>query len=251
MALPLLKYPVASQNNRVDGYEVPGEEQPKIFTTENLLSETEFDELIYAAYRQVFNEQQILQSNRERELESQLKASQITVRDFMRGLVLSETFQRRNYQVNNNYRFVRLCVQRLLGRDVYNNEEKLSWSIVLATSGLKGFIDRLLDTDEYMDNFGDDIVPYQRHRILPQREQGEMHFARMARYGTMHRQVLLEMGYFFPRRQSIEDTAFDWQKTPGGAILRPIGAFIAIFGALFLVSLIIYIALGAWGIIRI
>ncbi|MEO1799099.1 MAG: phycobilisome rod-core linker polypeptide [Cyanobacteria bacterium J06629_2] len=251
MALPLLKYPVSSQNNRVNGYEIPGDEQPRIYDRENILSTAEFDELIYAAYRQVFNEQQILLSNRQKELESQLKAGQITVRDFMKGLALSETFQRRNYQVNNNYRFVRLCIQRFLGRDVYSNDEKLSWSIVLATSGLKGLIDKLLDSDEYLDNFGDDIVPYQRRRILPQRERGEMPFARMPRYGKQHRLNLLDLGYFPAFEQPEPEKEFDWQDTPGGGILRPIAAFIAIFGGLFLVALVIYIALGAWGIVRI
>ncbi|MEM8722147.1 MAG: phycobilisome rod-core linker polypeptide [Cyanobacteria bacterium P01_G01_bin.39] len=251
MTLPLLNYSISSQNNRVDGFEIPGDEHPRIYNTENLLFQAEFDELIYAAYRQVFNEQQILLSNREKELESQLKGGQITVRDFMKGLALSETFQRRNYQVNNNYRFVRLCIQRFLGRDLYSNEEKLSWSIVLATSGLEGFIDKLLNSDEYLDNFGDDIVPYQRRRILPQREYGEFPFARMPRYGSQHRQNLLEMGYFRHRKQSDKDYEEYLEWLENNQVLSLIGAFIAIFGSLFLVGLVIYVALGAWGIISI
>ncbi|MEL6496022.1 MAG: phycobilisome rod-core linker polypeptide [Cyanobacteria bacterium J06623_7] len=251
MTLPLLNYSVSSQNNRVDGYEVPGDEQPRIYNTENLLSQAEFDELIYAAYRQVFNEQQILFANRERELESQLKAGQITVRDFMKGLALSETFQRRNYQVNNNYRFVRLCIQRFLGRDVYGNDEKLAWSIVLATSGTAGFIDKLLNSEEYLDNFGDDIVPYQRRRILPQREYGEFPFARMSRYGDRYRQNLIEMGYFRHRPKSEQEYEdyLDW--LDNNQVLSLIGTFVAIFGSVFLVGLVIYVALGAWGIISI
>ena len=110
MSIPLLEYSPTSQNQRVIGYELPGEEQPKIYNSENLLSGAEMDELIEAAYRQVFNEQQMLLSNRQRELESQLRGGQITVRDFIRGLVLSEPFRRRNYEVNNNYRFVQMCL---------------------------------------------------------------------------------------------------------------------------------------------
>ena len=151
MSIPLLEYAPTSQNQRVSGYEIPGEEQPKIYNSENLLSGAEMDELIEAAYRQVFNEQQMLRSNRQRELESQLRNGQITVRDFVRGLVLSESFRRRNYEVNNNYRFVQMCVQRLLGREVYQEKEKLAWSIVLATSGLEGFVDALLDSEEYIE----------------------------------------------------------------------------------------------------
>ena len=174
MSIPLLEYSPTSQNHRVTGYEVPGEEQPKIYSSENLLSAAEMDELIHAAYHQVFNEQQMLRSNRQRELESQLRNGQITVRDFIQGLVLSESFRRRNYEVNNNYRFVQMCVQRLLGRDVYQEKEKLAWSIVLATSGLQGFVEALLNSEEYINNFGYDTVPYQRRRILPQRASGEL-----------------------------------------------------------------------------
>jgi phycobilisome rod-core linker protein len=196
MAIPLLEYSPSSQNQRVLNYEIPGDEQSWIYNAENLLSSSEIQELIWAAYRQIFNEQQILASNREQCLESQLRAGQITVREFIRGLLLSDTFRRRNYEPNNNYRFAEMCVQRVLGRNVYSDREKIAWSIVLATKGLASFIDDLLNSDEYLDNFGDDIVPYQRRRILPQQIVGETPFARMPRYGADYRSKLEEMGYF-------------------------------------------------------
>lgn len=196
MTIPLLKYSVSSQNQRVSNFEIPGDEQPRIYTTANFDSAIEINELIKAAYRLIFNEQQLLSSNRQIYLESQLRNGQITVREFVRGLLLSETFRRRNYDVNNNYRFVQMCLQRVLGRDAYNKREKLAWSIVLATKGYNGFIDRLLDSEEYLNNFGDDILPYQRRRILPQREIGELPFARMPRYGADYRAKLEKMGYF-------------------------------------------------------
>ena len=196
MTIPLLSYPLSTQNQRVAGFEVPGEEQPKIYTAETILSDSEKNEVIWSAYRQIFNEQQLLASNRQLGLESQLKANQITVREFIRGLVLSQTFRERNYEPNNNYRFVQMCVQRVLGRDVYNDQEKLAWSIVLATKGLEGFIDALLGGEEYLNNFGDDIVPYQRRRVIAQRTEGDLPFARMPRYGADYRAKLEELGYF-------------------------------------------------------
>ncbi|MBW4643194.1 MAG: phycobilisome rod-core linker polypeptide [Goleter apudmare HA4340-LM2] len=190
MTIPLLDYAPLSQNHRVEGFEVPGDEQPRIYTTDNLLTALEMDMLIMAAYRQIFNEQQMLSSNRQRFLESQLRAGQITVRDFIQGLVTSDSFRRLTYDSNNNYRFVEICIQRILGRNVYSDREKLSWSIVLATKGLQGLIDDLLNTEEYLSNFGYDTVPYQRRRILPQRAHGELPFARMARYGEDYRDKL-------------------------------------------------------------
>lgn len=190
MPLPLLEYAPASQNQRVVGFEVPGDEQPRVYSTENLLSPSEMDALITAAYRQIFHEQQMLSSHRQVALESQLKTGQITVKEFIRGLATADVFRRLNYDVNNNYRFVELCVPRILGRQVYGDREKIAWSIVLATKGLHGFIDELINSQEYRDNFGDDTVPYQRRRILPQRAQGELPFERMARYGTDYRNKL-------------------------------------------------------------
>ena len=242
MSIPLLEYSPTSQNHRVIGYEISGEEQPKIYNSENLLSAAEMDQLIEAAYRQVFNEQQMLRSNRQRELESQLRNGQITVRDFVRGLVMSESFRRRNYEVSNNYRFVQMCVQRILGRDVYQEKEKLAWSIVLATSGLQGFIDALLNSEEYMNNFGYDTVPYQRRRILPQRDSGELPFARMPRYGADHRAVLQEMGYFSGKIPSVQPYYPPAQVLLAGKIITIAGATILGLGT-------VAVALAAWGII--
>jgi phycobilisome rod-core linker protein len=126
MSISLLEYAPSSQNQRVEGFEVPGEEQPRIYTTDNLLTASEMDTLIRAAYRQICNEQQMLNHFRQSVLESQLRVGQITVKDFIRGLVLSDSFRRLIYESNNNYRFVQICVQRILGRDVYSDREKLA-----------------------------------------------------------------------------------------------------------------------------
>ncbi|MEO0490906.1 MAG: phycobilisome rod-core linker polypeptide, partial [Cyanobacteria bacterium J06659_2] len=90
MALPLLSYVPSSQNERVKGYEVSGDDQPRIFSTENILDSSDMRNLIEAAYRQIFFH--AFAADREPFLESQLRNGQITVRDFIRGLLLSETF---------------------------------------------------------------------------------------------------------------------------------------------------------------
>lgn len=189
MSIPLLDYKPNSQNTRVAGYVVPGDEQPKLYSTENLLSSTDMDELIEAAYRQIFFH--AFKSDREPFLESQLRNGQITVRDFIRGLLLSKTYKNSFYEKNSNYRFVEQTVQRVLGRDVYSEREKIAWSIVVATKGIEGFVDQLLNSDEYLENFGYDNVPYQRRRILPGREQGEMPFnIKSPRYNGYYRAIL-------------------------------------------------------------
>nr|YP_010198950.1 phycobilisome rod-core linker polypeptide [Hydropuntia urvillei]UAD88399.1 phycobilisome rod-core linker polypeptide [Hydropuntia urvillei] len=177
MSIPLLNYSLSTQNQRVDGFEFfPGEEQPKIYTTDDLPEAVEMDEIIWAAYRQIFSEHQTLSGTAQSFLESQLRFNQIKVKDFIKGLLLSESFRNFNYNINNNYRFVEMCIQRVLGRDVYNQREKLAFSIIVASKGLEAFFDTLLDSDEYVENFGDNTVPYQRRRVIAQRSKGEVPF---------------------------------------------------------------------------
>lgn len=189
MTIPLLEYSPVSQNQRVASYEVPGEEQPRIFSTDNLLSSTDLDALIEAAYRQLFFH--AFAVDRESTLESQLRNGNISVRDFVRGLLLSDTYRRSFYELNNNYRFVEQTVQRVLGRDVYGEREKITWSIVVATKGIVGFVDELLNTEEYLSAFGYDTLPYQRRRVLPSRTEGERPFnIKSPRYDAYHRAKL-------------------------------------------------------------
>jgi phycobilisome rod-core linker protein len=244
MTIPLLAYPLSSQNQRVTGFEVYDEEQPRIYNAENLYSSVDINHLIESAYRQIFNEQQLINANRQKTLESQLIRRQITVRDFIKGLLLSDSFRRRNYEVNNNYRFAQMCVQRVLGREVYNNQEKLAWSTVIATKGLVGFVDELLNSQEYLENFGEDIVPYQRRRIIPQRDQGDLPFARMPRYSADYRQKLEAMGYF-----KHTDIYQPYQLDDVPQFARLIGKIITITGAGLIVLGLVAIALSAWGLI--
>jgi phycobilisome rod-core linker protein len=232
MSIPLLNYQPSSRNIRVNGFEIAGDEHSRIYNSENILSNMEWDTLIASAYRQICNEQQMLKHYRQQFLESQLRNGQITVRDFIRGLALSDSFRRLIYDSNNNYRFVEICIQRMLGRNVYGEKEKIAWSIVLATKGLNGFIDALLNSEEYLDNFGYGTVPYQRRRILPQRSQGEVTFAHMARYGTDYRDKLPKTGTLGSTTGAakLDYVRWEWQKTPPKAVVK-VGQAIVLAGA--------------------
>jgi phycobilisome rod-core linker protein len=189
VAIPLLNYAPASQNSRVEGFTIGNDDTPRIYSTANLLSSSELDELIAAAYRQIFFH--AFASDREIFLESQLRSGNISVRQFVRGLILSKTYKSSFYEKNSNYRFVEQTVQRVLGRDVYSEREKIAWSIVVATKGIEGFVDALLNSDEYLEAFGDDILPYQRRRSLPSRVLGEVPFnIKSPRYDAYHRAQL-------------------------------------------------------------
>lgn len=165
MSIPLLSYSPSSQNQRVSGYEVPGEDTPYIYRLEDCADLSDIEQLIWAAYRQVFSEHVILKSSRQPNLESQLRNRAITVRDFVRGLAKTDTFRKLVVETNSNYRVVELTLKRLLGRAPYSKDEEIAWSIKIATLGWEKFVDALLDSDEYTQAFGENTVPYQRRRF--------------------------------------------------------------------------------------
>jgi phycobilisome rod-core linker protein len=167
MALPLLDYKPTTQNHRVASFGTAdqNEDTPYIYRLENVASTTEMEELIWAAYRQVFSEHETLKFNRQITLETQFRNRSITVRDLVRGLAKSDRFYKLVVEVNNNYRLVEIVLKRLLGRSPYNQAETIAWSIKIATLGYYGFVDAVVDSEEYSETFGDYTVPYQRKRM--------------------------------------------------------------------------------------
>ena len=193
MAIPLLDYPLTSQNARVSnlagdlhdnglatiGYGGAGHDSYN----------SEVDGLIEKAYRQIFFH--AMRSDRDVNLESQLRNGNITVRDFIRGLLLSNRFRDDYYQCSTNYRMVDQVVGRVLGRPVHGDAERRAWSIVIGEKGFTNFIDTLLDGEEYMTAFGYDLVPQQRSRLLPGRPLGELPiYQEYPRYGADWRDSL-------------------------------------------------------------
>lgn len=185
MALPLLEYKPSSQNHRVKSFGVAdqNEDTPYIYRVENVNSPSELQALVREAYRQIFNEQLLLKFNRNVTLETRLANGSLSVRDFIRELVKSERFYTLVVSVNDNYRLVEILVKRLLGRAPYNQAEKIAWSVQIGTLGFHGFVDALIDSEEYTQVFGDYTVPYQRKRMQ------ERPFTFLPRYGADYQEV--------------------------------------------------------------
>ncbi len=165
MPIPLLEITPKTQNQRVAGYDVPDEDDPQAYRLTDATSESAIQDLIWAGYRQIFSEHLILDSYRQPALESQLRNRAISVQEFIRGLGKSEVYRELVAETNSNYRLVDITFKRFLGRSSYSKDEQIAWSIVIATKGLHGFIDAVVDSEEYRENFGDDIIPYQRRRM--------------------------------------------------------------------------------------
>jgi len=189
VALPLLKYAPSTQNSRVKALRVGSDEDPKAVSMDKAMDREDQNSVIEAAYRQIFF--YAFKVDRDRNLESQLRNGQISVRDFIRCLCLSDTFKRSFYNFNSNYRVVRHLVEKLLGRQVYGKAEEIAWSAVIMTRGIQGAIDDILDSQEYLENFGYDTVPYHRNRVVGSRDLGETPFnITTPRYEAYYRGVL-------------------------------------------------------------
>ena len=126
---------------------------------------------------------------------NELRSGSITVRDFIRGLLLSDRFYRGYVECNGNDRVVEQVIGRVLGRSVYGLDEVKSWSIVIAEQGFAAFVDDILQSPEYFERFGIDGIPDQVSRVLPGRSQGEMPiYQRFPRYGESWRDRLIRDG---------------------------------------------------------
>ena len=182
-----LQFNLLSQNSRVDA--ISG----RLPERRSDLSAELASEIIGKCYRQIFFH--AMSFDRDPFLESQFKSGSITVRDFVRGLLLSERFYNGYVACNNNERIVEQVVGRVLGRPVYGSDEKRSWSIVIAEQGFSGFVDAVLASPEYFERFGNDEIPEQVNRTLPGRSQGEMPiYQRLPRYGESWRKRLIRDG---------------------------------------------------------
>ena len=124
--------------------------------------EEEIETVIRAVYRQVFGNAHIMESERLVVLESQFKGGEISVREFVRQLAQSELYRSRFFENCPRYRFIELNFKHLLGRAPDDYTETFAHSQILDQEGFEAEIDSYIDSDEYQDAFGENIVPYYR-----------------------------------------------------------------------------------------
>lgn len=116
--------------------------------------------VIRAVYKQVLGNPHIMDSERFVSAESQVTNGELTVREFVRAIAKSEFYRARYFESCAPYRFVELNFKHLLGRGPTDQTE-LSEHICLAIGeGYDAEIDSYLDSDEYEEKFGENIVPY-------------------------------------------------------------------------------------------
>jgi Phycobilisome Linker polypeptide./CpcD/allophycocyanin linker domain. len=130
---------------------------PSAFTAKD---NTAYQIAVTAAYRQVFGNVQPMESERLLSAESQLRNGDISVREFVRKLALSDFYRSRFFDAVSPHRAVELNFKHLLGRPPQDEAEVSSHVAQIATSGFVGEINSYLDSDEYLRSFGEGTVPY-------------------------------------------------------------------------------------------
>ncbi|MDJ0902950.1 MAG: phycobilisome rod-core linker polypeptide [Xenococcus sp. MO_188.B8] len=118
--------------------------------------------VIEAAYKQVFGNAHLMESERLPIIESELRDGQITVSEFVRRLAQSERYRALFFDKYPNSTAIELNFKHLLGRAPENYAEISKHIQILAEGGFAAEIDSYIDSEEYWQNFGEYTVPYYR-----------------------------------------------------------------------------------------
>lgn len=118
--------------------------------------------VIRAVYRQVLGNAHVMESERLGVAESQFKQGDISVREFVRQVAQSDLYRTLFFEACSRTRSIELNFKHLLGRAPESYEEIAEHSHYLDREGFEAEIDAYLDSDEYLDAFGDNTVPYYR-----------------------------------------------------------------------------------------
>lgn len=142
------------------------EEAPKVELRPNF-TESTLQEVIRAAYKQVFGNAHLLECDRQTSAESLLRDGDITVRGFIRMLAQSELYRSLFFDSSSQYRFIELNCKHFLGRAPLNQAEISAHVQTYNNSGYEADIDSYIDSDEYIMAFGENTVPSPRSSSDP------------------------------------------------------------------------------------
>ncbi|MEM8637220.1 MAG: phycobilisome rod-core linker polypeptide [Cyanobacteria bacterium P01_G01_bin.54] len=125
-------------------------------------SESDLEGAIRAAYRSILGNAHVMESERLTVPESQFRRGQLSVREFVRAIAQSELYRSRFFDNCPRYRATELNFKHLLGRAPHDYGETFYHSQILDTEGFAADIDTYIDSDEYMESFGENTVPFWR-----------------------------------------------------------------------------------------
>jgi len=123
-------------------------------------SETDKELIIRSVYRQVLGNQYVMKSERLEGPECLFKHGYLSVRELVRQVAKSGLYRLKFFENCNPYRFIKLNFKHLLGRAPQNKAEILHHFTILQEQGFDAEIDSYIDSAEYQERFGEEVVPY-------------------------------------------------------------------------------------------
>ncbi len=115
---------------------------------------------IRAVYKQVLGNPHVMESERLVSAESQFCDGKISLREFVRAVAKSNFYRARYFESCAPYRFVELNFKHLLGRAPADQAELSEHIQRCVNEGYDAEIDSYIDSVEYSEKFGENIVPF-------------------------------------------------------------------------------------------
>jgi phycocyanin-associated rod linker protein len=125
-------------------------------------SDGDLQAVMRAAYRQVLGNEHVMQSERLTGAESLLKQGNLTVREFVRAIALSELYRTKFFYSNYQVRAIELNFKHLLGRAPADQAEIVEHLDRYIEHGYEAEINSYIDSAEYQTHFGEMTVPYHK-----------------------------------------------------------------------------------------
>lgn len=135
--------------------------------------------VISAAYQQVLGNEHLMKADRLVEAESLLTQGAISVRDFIRAIATSDLYRQKFLYPNFHVRFIELNYKHILGRAPYDQTEIAYHLDLFLDQGYEAEIASYIDSVEYENSFGDNIVPYHRDFQVDHPGQRTVGFGRL------------------------------------------------------------------------
>ncbi|MBW3041370.1 phycobilisome rod-core linker polypeptide [Prochlorococcus marinus] len=117
---------------------------------------------INALYKNIFGNLSLMQSERPIDIERKLRNGDITVKEFTREVCKSNIYRKFYFDRISQYQSIKLRYKHILGRPIKSQIEVTQSSNIINKLGFEDHIDFLIDSEEYNNFFGEDIVPYMR-----------------------------------------------------------------------------------------
>ena len=125
-------------------------------------TEEDLQTVINQVYKQVLGNEYVMECDRLESGEALLRNGDLTVRDFVRLVAQSPLYQSLFFHSSPQYRFIEMNFKHLLGRPPQDQAEIDEHVRIYYEQGYKAEINSYINSDEYTQSFGDDIVPYPR-----------------------------------------------------------------------------------------